>query len=67
MSEWDIQVSAANEFTVRHKHDGEWIDCAVEEDNGGSRFARCPLDDRKQILARDRAEDATTTSAQRSG
>ena len=55
MSEWDIQVNAANEFTARHNHDGEWVDAYVEDDESGSRFARCPRDDRRQLLARDRA------------
>ena len=61
MSEWDTQVNGANEFTVRHNHDGEWVDAYVEEDEGGSRIARCPSDDRSQLLARDRGEDAVTT------
>jgi hypothetical protein len=61
VSEWDIQVNGANEFTVRHNHDGEWVDADVEEDEGGARIARCPRDDRRQLLARDRGEDAATT------
>ena len=58
MAEWDIQVNAANEFAVRHDHSGEWVEGYVEEDEGGTYFARCPRDDRRQILARDRGEDA---------
>ena len=61
MAEWDIQVNGANEFTVRHNHAGEWVDARVEEDEDGAYIARCPLDDRSQLLARDRGEDAATT------
>jgi hypothetical protein len=60
VAEWDIQVNAANEFTVRHNHAGEWVDAYVEEDEDGAYIARCRRDDRSQLLARDRGEDAAT-------
>ena len=62
MTEWDIQVDAANEFTVRHNHAGEWVDAYVDEDEDGAYVARCPRDDRTQLLARDRGEDAAQSA-----
>jgi hypothetical protein len=60
MSEWNIQGNDPNEFVVRHNHDREWVDGYVEETEDGELIARCPLDDRSQLFARDQGDDATT-------
>ena len=60
MPEWDIQGNEPNEFVVRHNHDGEWVDGYVEETEAGELIARCPLDGRRQLLARDQGDGAAS-------
>jgi hypothetical protein len=59
MAEWDVEVGPDGEMTVRHNHDGEWVGGYVESREDGS-FARCPRDDRSQLLGEQLGDDPAT-------